>query len=97
MHVPSAVLSPSRPVPSSKNAATCNTTALEQCTYLLIPFIKSRKRIATMSKPSKSVLCRDEAQGSSNGFLQVLMNASACSPQKGLQFGESLLNRREIG
>jgi hypothetical protein len=38
-----------------------------------------------MSKPSKSVLCRDEAQGSSNGFLQVLMNASACSPQKGLQ------------
>src|SRR6266496_1730476 len=50
-----------------------------------------------MGKPSASILSRDESQSLGNGLLERFSRASSYAPQNGFQFGEGLLNGREIG
>src|SRR5512142_2965658 len=50
-----------------------------------------------MSKPTESISRRDEIQSLSNGILKCIPATSTYPSQKGLQFGERLLNGREIG
>src|SRR5258708_17272721 len=49
-----------------------------------------------MGKPAASILGCDQGQRLSNGLLERFACASPNTAQKGLQFGESLLDRREI-
>ncbi len=50
-----------------------------------------------MGKPTESVLGSNEKQRLGNRLLESFSRTSALSTQKRLHFGESLLNRREIG
>src|SRR5258708_27245429 len=50
-----------------------------------------------MGKPAESVLGSNEKQRLGNRLLESFSRTSALSTQKRLHFGESLLNRREIG
>ncbi len=50
-----------------------------------------------MGKPTKSILGGDERQSLGNGLLEIFACACAYPSQRGFQFGESFLNRREIG
>jgi len=49
-----------------------------------------------MSKPTESILGRDESQSLGNRLLEVFACTGTNPSQKGFQFGESLLNRRKI-
>ncbi len=48
-----------------------------------------------MSKPTKSILCRDESQSGRDGLLESLVCASTHALQQGLQFGEGLFNGKK--
>jgi len=50
-----------------------------------------------MGKPTESVLGGDERQSLGNGLLEIFACACSDPSQKGFQFGEGFLNRREIG
>src|SRR6266566_4313918 len=56
-----------------------------------------RRRVATMGKPTESVLGSNEKQRLGNSLLESFSRTSAPSTQKRLHFGESLFNRGEIG
>jgi hypothetical protein len=49
-----------------------------------------------MGKPTEGIVGGDERQSLCNRLLQVFAGASTHPPQKGLQFRESFLTRREI-
>ncbi len=49
-----------------------------------------------MGKPAERILGRDMSQRLCNGLLKVFARASSHPPQKGFEFGEGLLNGREV-
>jgi hypothetical protein len=50
-----------------------------------------------MKEPTESILSYDEGQSLGNRLRQGFARASPLPSQKGLEFGESPFNRREIG
>ena len=50
-----------------------------------------------MGKPTESILGSDKRQSLGNRLLEILACACSDPSQKGFQFGEGFLNRREIG